>query len=74
MQARGLAIDAAKEKALTYSQARSSIFKTLMHSFCRDSGVHELIDPADPGRQTLDPGAIEVAAAVIVAFSLKQKG
>ena len=30
---------------------------------------HELID-YDAGKQTLDPGAIEVAAAVLVAFSL----
>jgi uncharacterized protein YggE len=90
MQARRLAIDSAREKAQTYSEAGGRMLGNIIHiedvhpqvlnpqllqrhpSQARTQGQseHELVD-YDAGKQTLDPGAIEVAAAVLVAFSLE---
>ncbi len=88
LQARRLAIEAAKEKAANYSEAGGVSLGRIIHIQDVNAQVlqrqwrsqfhiagqgkteRELIDH-DAGKQTLDPGAIEVAAAVLVAFSLE---
>ncbi len=85
MQARRLAIEAAKEKATTFSEAAGVSLGRVIH-------IQEIINAErwgqsrvqmqvqskylpidDDGEQTLDPGAIELTAGVLVAFSLKQQ-
>jgi uncharacterized protein len=86
-RARQLAIEAAKEKALTYSQAAGASLGRVIHiqdvnprfaqgprrthftSAVQIQSPPELFD-GEQAEQTLDPGAIEVAAAVLVAYSL----
>jgi uncharacterized protein len=91
-QARRLAVEAAKEKAVLYSQAAGVRLGSIIHiqdvnpqilqknrlghfqARGQEQMQEDLVDH-DAGKQTLDPGAIEVAAAVLVAFSLeKQSG
>lgn len=87
--ARTKAIDAAKEKAATYSaaggvtlghiihiqdvnpQVLQQQWRNQSHSRGPEQFPQELIDH-DSGKQTLDPSALEIGAAVLVAFSLKQ--
>jgi uncharacterized protein YggE len=86
-RARQLAIKAAKEKALTYSQAAGTSLGRVIHiqdvnprlvpsprrthfnSAVQIQPSPELFD-GEQAERTLDPGAIEVAAAVLVAYSL----
>jgi uncharacterized protein len=86
-QARRLAIDAAKEKAVIYATAANVSLGSIIH--IQDVNPQVVLGPrkvhhgsgfrvqadhvidGDSDKQTLDPGAIEVGAAVLVAFGLK---
>jgi uncharacterized protein YggE len=86
-QARRLAIEAAKEKAAIYASAAGVRLGGIIHiqdvnpqvlqqserfrGHGQGQPLQELIDH-DGDKQTLDPSAIEVTAAALVAFSLEQ--
>jgi len=86
MQARRLAIQAAKEKAAVYAEAAGVVLGSVIHiedvdpqklqarSQFHVGGLGQL--PRDPmehdaAKESLDPKAIEVMAAVLMAFSLQ---
>jgi uncharacterized protein YggE len=88
MQARRLAVQAAREKATVYAEAAGVVLGNVIHiqdvdpqavqaryrSQFHVGGLGELPQHPmdhDAGKQSLDPKAIEVAAAVLVAFSLR---
>jgi uncharacterized protein YggE len=87
MQARRLAVEAAKEKAAVYAEAAGVVLGSVIHiedvdpqrlqarSQFHVGGLGQL--PRDPmehdaAKESLDPKAIEVAAAVLLAFSLQR--
>jgi uncharacterized protein YggE len=83
-QARQLATDAAREKAATYAAAgkvslgeiihiqdvNPRILQQVWHSqIARGPVRHEIVD-SEPEQPSLDPSAIEVGAAVLVAYRI----
>ena len=78
MQARRLAIESAKEKATLYSEVAGVTLARIIHvqeimnadrlGMSQIRSQYLLVD--EGGKQTLDPGAIEVTAGVFLSFSL----
>jgi uncharacterized protein len=83
-QARQLATDAAREKAKTYAAAGKVNLGQILHiqdvnprvldqmwhsQVGRGPVLHEVVD-SEPDQHTLDPSAIEVGAAVLVAYRI----
>lgn len=82
-QARRVAVEAAREKANIYCEAAGTVLGAVLHIEDVNPNVlqgrgegHVRRDPVvdnDVSKQPLDAGAIDIGAAVLIGFELKQK-
>ena len=82
-QARRAAVEAAREKAHIYCEAAGVLLGNVLHIEDVNPNVlqgrgegHVRREPVvdnDISKQSLDPGAIDIGAAVLIGFALKQK-